>query len=265
MSVDIPTSLVRIARTVEPAAARDNRPLYKSRFFTIEPLLTPPEHSGGDDREDTIRVLIADDHALVVEALRFMLVRESDIAVVGCAFDGRAAVERALEHTPDIVLLDYLMPVLNGIEAAEQIRERVPGAAVVMLSSSSDPNHIVRAMRAGVAGYVPKSGKRLDILRAIREVAAGRRYLHPAVSDQVLAILMRGEPALDAAELLSPRERQVLRLIAEGHTTSEIAAQLSLSPRSVETYRARMMDKLDVHDVAGLVRFAIRYGISPLD
>jgi DNA-binding NarL/FixJ family response regulator len=200
----------------------------------------------------------------VVEGMRCVLAREDGILVVGSARNGREAVEQAQEHASDVVLMDHLMPELNGIEAASLIRQRVPAIAIVMVSTIADPHHVVRALRAGIAAYVPKQGNVRDVVQAIREVAAGRRYLHPDIADAVLNLLMRGETT-DAVSTLSSRERQVLQLIVEGHTSSEIAARLSLSPRSVETYRGRMMGKLEVRDLAGLVRFAIRHGISALD
>jgi DNA-binding NarL/FixJ family response regulator len=200
----------------------------------------------------------------VVEGMRCVLAREDGILVVGSARNGREAVEQAQEHASDVVLMDHLMPELNGIEAASLIRQRLPAVAIVMVSTIADPHHVVRALRAGIAAYVPKQGNVRDVVQAIREVAAGRRYLHPDIADAVLNLLMRGETT-DAVSTLSSRERQVLQLIVEGHTSTEIATRLSLSPRSVETYRGRMMGKLEVRDLAGLVRFAIRHGISALD
>jgi DNA-binding NarL/FixJ family response regulator len=210
-------------------------------------------------------VLIADDHEVVSAGLRCVLEREPGIEVVGCVATGREAVDRVQLDAPDIVLMDYLMPELNGIEATLLIRQRDTAPCVVMLSTMADPSHVVRALRAGASGYVPKTGSVRDVLRAIHEVTAGRRYLHPDIADDVIGILMRGAGAEDASSMLSSRERQVLQLIAEGGTNAHIAGLLSLSPRSVETYRSRMMNKLGVRDLAGLVRFAIRHGISPLD
>ena len=212
-----------------------------------------------------IRLLIADDHEVVVEGLRCVLARNEGIEVIACASTGRQAVEHAQLHTPDVVLMDYLMPELNGIEATLLIRQRLPATAVVMLSTSADPYHVVRALRAGASGYVAKGGNSTGLLHAIHEAVAGRRYVQPEIADRVLNILIKGGDEEDALAVLSSRERQVLQLIAEGHTNGQIADALSLSPRSVETYRSRMMDKLELRDVAALVRFAIRHGISPLD
>ena len=212
-----------------------------------------------------IRLLIADDHEVVVEGLRCVLARQDGIEVVACASTGRQAVEQAQIHMPDVVLMDYLMPELNGIEATLLIRQRLPSTVVVMISTSADPYQVVRALRAGASGYVAKSGNTAGLLHAISEAVAGRRYVHPEIADRVLNILIKGDDEENALTVLSSRERQVLQLIAEGRTNLEIAGELSLSPRSVETYRSRMMDKLQLRDVAALVRFAIRHGVSPLD
>jgi len=250
------------ARTFAAAGPRNNRGF--PRGSPVIESLSAPHEDAGAQAGGPIRVLIADDHEVVVEGVRCVLAREQGIAVIGTARNGREAVELAQETSPDVVLMDHLMPELNGIEAAAMIRQRLPATSIVMLSTVADPHHVVRALRAGVSAYVPKNGNVRDVLHAIREVVAGRRYLHPDIADAVLNILMRGETA-DAVSTLSSRERQVLQLIAEGHTNGEIATRLSLSPRSVETYRGRMMGKLEVYDMAGLVRFAIRHGLSALD
>ena len=213
----------------------------------------------------TIRVLIADDHKVVADGLRHLLAAQSDIEVVGTARGGREALLSALELRPQVVLMDSNMPDLNGIEATRLIRERLPGARVLMLSVHSDAMHIVRALRAGAVGYVPKSSAGSDVVEAVRAVHAGRRYLHPSVAEAVIAQLVEPEASDDPLARLSARERQVLQLLAEGKGVADIGAALSLSPRTVETYRARLMDKLDIHDTAGLVKFAILYGVTSLE
>ena len=212
-----------------------------------------------------IRVLIADDHAVVEEGLRNMLEDEHDISLIGCVSGGREAVSTALTEKPDVVLMDYRMGDLNGIEAAHLIHERVPATRVLILSMESDTHLIAWALRAGASGFVPKKSAAREVVHAIREVHAGRRYLQPDVRDEVLNSLVEGSHVPDRLSLLSSRERQVLQLVAEGLTSAEIAARLSLSPKTVETYRARMMEKLDVRDLPALVRFAIRHGVAPLD
>ena len=213
----------------------------------------------------TIRVLIADDHPVVAEGLQRLLADQPDIVVVGCVDNGREAVRRAVEEKPDVVLMDLVMPEMGGVEAAETIRKRTPGTNIVMLSMHTDREHVVRALRAGAAAWVPKKSAAREVVHAIRAVYAGRRYLPPALADEVLRALADPDLAQDPLARLSTRERQVLQQMAEGRGTAEIAQSLSVSPRTVETYRVRMMEKLRVHDLAGLVRFAIQRGLVPLE
>src|SRR4051812_21593114 len=212
-----------------------------------------------------IRVLIADDHQVVAEGLRNLLEDQPGMTVIACVTGGREAVSTAISTRPDVVLMDYRMGELNGIEAAHLIRERLPDTRVLILSMESDTHLIAWALRAGAAGYVPKKSAASEVVHAIREVHAGRRYIRDDVRDEVLDSLVEERHAADPLALLSSRERQVLQLVTEGLTSAEIASRLSLSPKTVETYRARMMDKLGVRDLPSLVRFAIRYGIAPLD
>jgi DNA-binding NarL/FixJ family response regulator len=212
-----------------------------------------------------IRVLIADDHAVVADGLCHLLEARSDIEVVDTVGSGREAVTRTGELKPHVVLMDSTMPDLNGIEATRIIRERFPESRVLILSVHSDPLHVVRALRAGAAGYVPKSSAGSDVVVAIRVVHSGKRYLHPTISEAVLGQLVESEPAEDPVARLSSRERQVLQMLTEGNSVADIAVALSLSPRTVETYRARMMEKLDIREVASLVKFAIVHGITSLE
>jgi DNA-binding NarL/FixJ family response regulator len=213
----------------------------------------------------SIRVLIADDHKVVADGMRHLLAAQPDIEVVDTVRSGREAVRRAVELRPEVILMDSNMPDLNGIEATRMIRERYPQARVLILSVHSDPLHVVRALRAGASGYVPKSSAGSDVVDAIRAVHAGRRYLHATIAQDVLAQLVEPEAADDPVARLSSRERQVLQLIAEGKGVSDIGLALSLSTRTVETYRARMMEKLGIHDVPGLVKFAILHGLISLE
>ncbi len=213
----------------------------------------------------SIRVLVADDHKVVADGLCHLLEAQPDIDVCDAVRSGRDAVRRTSELHPDVVLMDINMPDLNGIEATRLIRERDPGVRVLMLSVHADPMHIVRALRAGAAGYVPKSSAGSDVVEAVRTVQAGRRYLHPSIADAVLAQLVEPEAADDPVARLSAREREVLQLLAEGKSVADIGLALSLSPRTVETYRARLMEKLDIHDMPGLVKFAILHGITSLE
>jgi DNA-binding NarL/FixJ family response regulator len=212
----------------------------------------------------TIRVLIVDDHKVVAEGLSHMLAASADIEVLGIARSGREAVHRAVELDPDVVLMDSSMEDLNGIEATRLIRDRGLHARIVMLSVHAEPQHVVRALRAGASGYVPKSSAGSDVIEAVRAVNAGQRYVHPSIASDVLSQLVESEESDDPLGKLSSRERQVLQLIAEGKGMADIAERLSLSARTVETYRARLMEKLDIHDVPSLVKLAIRHGLTPL-
>ena len=211
-----------------------------------------------------IRVLIADDHGVVADGLRSLIDAEADMDVVGCSPDGRDAVCKAMKTKPDVVVMDNAMPVLNGIEATCLICQQRPSTRVVMLSMYADPLHVRRALQAGAMGYVPKNSAAQEVLEAIRAVHGGRRYLSGTLVagaiDQLAACT--GTHPLDR---LSARERQVLQMLAEGHRVADIAATISLSPKTVETYRARMMEKLDLHDLASLIRFAIRYGVASIE
>lgn len=213
----------------------------------------------------TIRILIVDDHKVVADGLLHMLQAQDGIEVVGTARSGREAVHRTMELRPDVVIMDSNMPDINGIEATRQLRERECPARVLMLSVHAEPQHVVRALRAGAAGYVPKSCAGTDVVDAVRAVHSGKRYLHPTIAHEVLEQLVEAEKAEDPVSRLSSRERQVLQMIAEGKAVSDIASTLSLSVRTVETYRARLMEKLDIRDVPSLVKFAIRNGITSLE
>jgi two-component system, NarL family, response regulator NreC len=215
--------------------------------------------------EMTIRVLIADDHDVVAQGLKYLIEAQPDMEVIACVRDGREAVRRVVEVHPDIVLMDNAMPELNGIEATHLLSEREPETRVIMLSMYSDPVHVCRALQAGARGYVVKKSAAQEVVDAIRAVHAGRRYLSKPLADTVIDQFVTGSAFQDPVERLSSRERQVLQMLAEGRSVTEIAAKISLSPRTVETYRARMMDKLGIHELAGLVRFAIQHGIASVD
>jgi two-component system, NarL family, response regulator NreC len=212
-----------------------------------------------------IRVLIADDHGVVAEGLRYVVEAQPDMEVIACVQDSREAVRISLESRPDIVLIDQAMPQLNGTEATHLIRERCSDTHVIILSMYSDRAHVIGALQAGASGYVVKKSAAKEVVDAIRVVHDGRRYLSREVADVVIGQIAQRTPADNPLELLSSRERQVLQLLAERHTVADIAATLSLSPKSVETYRSRMMEKLGIRDVAGLVRFAIQHGITSIE
>jgi two-component system response regulator NreC len=208
-----------------------------------------------------LRVLLADDHAIFRQGLRGLLEREG-FQIVAEAGDGREAIRRASTLMPDIAALDLSMPLLNGLDAAREIIRASPRTRAILLTMHSEDPYVMEALRAGIKGYVLKTQAATDLVQAIQEVSRGRVYLSPGVSQAVVAAyLAKSELPPDP---LSPREREVLQLVAEGKTTKEIASVLGLSVKTAESHRTRIMDKLDIHATAGLVRYAIRRGlISP--
>jgi DNA-binding NarL/FixJ family response regulator len=211
-----------------------------------------------------IRVLIADDHGVVAEGLRHLVEAQPDMEVIACVEDGREAVRLAGEARPDVVLMDLSMPELNGAEATRAIVQRDSRCRVIVLSMYSEREYVRRALKAGAVGYVVKRSAAKEVVDAIRAAHAGQRYLSSRVADVVLESAAEAEND-DPLSKLSAREREVLQLIAEGRTGSEIAERLALSQKTVETYRARLIDKLGIRDVPGLVRFAIQCGLVSLD
>ena len=212
----------------------------------------------------SIRVLLADDHKLIRAGLRLVVDQQPDLDVVGEADDGRQAVELAKSLKPDVVVMDIGMPNLNGIEAARQIREIHPDSAVVMLSMHSDEGYVLRALAAGVRAYLLKDSATADLVQAIHAVAEGKSFFSPAVSKVLLQDYMRKlqrSGAEDSYDLLSPREREVLQLVAEGKSNKEVAGLLNLSVYTVETHRARIMQKLNLKGVPELILYAVRKGI----
>ena len=213
----------------------------------------------------TIRILIADDHGVVAEGLSHLVSANPDMEVIGLAENGREVVRTALETLPDIVLMDHEMPLLNGTEATRLIRDRSERTRVIMLSMYSDAVHVYRALQAGATGYIIKKSVAKEVVEAIQAVHRGGRYLSKQLADVVIDHVVHRSGPDDPLERLSSRERQVLQMLAEGHSVAEIASTLSLSPKTVETYRARMMEKLAIFDLAGLVRFAIQQGVTALE
>lgn len=211
----------------------------------------------------TIRVFLADDHAVVRGGLRALLEASAGFEVVGEAADGRAALAGIERAAPDVAVLDVNMPDLGGIEAAELVHERCPSVRVLMLSAVADVESVHRALRAGAAGYVPKYAAGGELVDAIRAVHAGRRYLAQSIAADMVEHFSRQVREKTPLESLSRRERQVLQLIAEGKSVPEIAALVSLSPRTVETYRGRLYEKLGLKDRRELIVFATRHGLVP--
>lgn len=214
----------------------------------------------------SIRVFLADDHAVVRDGLRFLLESQAGIRVVGDAADGRTTVDRVKGLCPDVVLMDIGMPELNGIEATQQIRADCSTVQVVILSMYSTTEHIFRALKAGARGYLLKESAGAEVVTAVRAVVAGRRYLSQRIIEttpDILDELADEVRAKSPVERLSAREREILQLVVEGRSSAEIGNILSLSPKTVETYRSRLMRKLGINDVPSLVKFAVEHGLTP--
>ena len=212
-----------------------------------------------------IRVILADDHAVVRDGLRVLLEAQSDLEVVGVAANGRQAVRLVHELHPDVVVMDIAMPELNGIEATQQIHDAAPSTQVLILSMHSTTEHIFRALQAGARGYLLKDSAGAEVVDAVRVVNAGRRYLSQKIASAVIDDYISERHRASPLDSLSPRERQILQLVAEGKSSAEAAAMLFLSPKMVDTYRSRMIQKLDIDDLPKLVKFAIQHGVTQLD
>jgi len=212
-----------------------------------------------------IRVLLADDHAVVRDGLRALLDAQPAIEVVGDVANGREAVREAQKLQPDIVIMDIAMPDLNGIEATLQIQDVAASTQIVILSMHSTTEHIFRALQAGARGYLLKDSAGAEVAEAVRVVHGGRRYLSHRIAAAVIDDYISERHRTSPLDSLSRRERQILQLIAEGKTSAEVGTMLFLSPKTIETYRSRMMRKLGIGDVPNLVKFAIQHGITQLD
>ena len=211
-----------------------------------------------------ITVFVSDDHAIVREGLASLLGAQPDIRVIGTSADGRDTVRQVVKLQPQVVVMDIAMPQMNGIEAAREIRSRVPEAQVVILSMHSSVEYVFHALEAGACGYLLKESAANEIVDAVRAARAGHRYLSKKVAEVMADNISRSSTASPLASL-SKRERQVLQLVAEVRSSAQIATLLALSPKSVDTYRSRLMQKLHIGDVAGLVKFAIQHGLTSLE
>jgi DNA-binding NarL/FixJ family response regulator len=206
-----------------------------------------------------VRILIADDHAMIRQGLKMILESLSDADVVGEARDGREVLEKAEALRPDIILMDISMPELNGIEATRIICERLPSVRVIILSMHHTSEHVFRAIQAGARAYLLKESVGYSIVKAVREVMRGRLYFGEGVEPPIKTCVLPQSPI----DSLSPRELEVIQFVVEGKTSAEIAEILLLSPKSIETYRSRLMLKLGVNNIPSLVKFAILHGITP--
>lgn len=212
-----------------------------------------------------IRVLLADDHAVVRAGLRALLQAQPEIDVVADVENGREAVRESQRLHPDVVVMDIAMPELNGIEATLQLQDACPSTQVLILSMHATKEHIFRALRAGAHGYLLKDSAGVEVVQAVRDVHAGRRYLSQRITASVIDDYIAERHQSSPLDCLSRRERQILQLAAEGKTSTEIGTMLFLSPKTVDTYRSRMMHKLGIDDLPHLVKFAIQNGITQLE
>ncbi len=211
-----------------------------------------------------VRIVLADDHTIMRNGLRLMLERQKEFQVVGEASNGREALEVVNGAKPDVVILDIAMPLLNGIEAAKRILSEHPKTAVLILSMHADEGYILKALKAGARGYLLKDSAETDLIQAIRAICAGKAFFSPAVSkvlaeDYLRQVQQRG--AEDPYELLTARERELLQLVAELKPTKDIAAILGVSPHTVDTHRANLLQKLNLHSIPELILYAVRKGV----
>ncbi|MBD0267923.1 MAG: response regulator transcription factor [Cyanobacteria bacterium Co-bin8] len=213
-----------------------------------------------------IRVLLADNHTLIRAGLRSLLESMEAVEVVAEASDGRAAIHLVKAHQPDVVLMDVAMPEMNGLEATARIVKEFPNTHVMILSMHANEEYVMQALQAGAMGYVLKDAGVAELELALKSISKGEAYLSPAVSKHVIADYVRrtgGESS--TPHHLTPRQREILQLLVEGHSAKEIAARLVISIKTVETHRSQIMERLNIHDVAGLVRYAIRTGLVTAD
>jgi len=230
----------------------------------LRELLQYPDIRGLAPIVEQIRILLADDHTIIRSGLRLLLEQQPDFKVIAEASNGREAVELTSQYHPEIAVLDIGMPQLNGIEATEQIVSQQPETQVVILSMHSDEGYVLRALKAGARAYILKNSAESDLIRAIRTVAEGKSFFSPVISKMLLEDYVRQvrEKQLeDSYDLLTPREREILQLLAEGRTNKEVANLLNLSPYTVDAHRGNILQKLNLHGIPELVLYAVRKGI----
>lgn len=217
--------------------------------------------------QDKIAVVLADDHQLVRQGLKALLEAEPDLKVVGEAGDGLQAIRRVELLSPRVLVLDLMMPGLNGLDVVRQLKKGSPHTKVVILSMYANEAYVLEALSNGASAYVLKDSSSADLVHAVREAAAGRRYLSPPLSDRAIEVYQAKARAatLDRYETLTARERAVLHLAAEGHTNAEVATRLGISARTAETHRSNLMHKLDLHTQADLIRYALRRGLVQVE
>lgn len=221
--------------------------------------------SSNEPADDRLRVLLADDHAILREGVRLVLEAQPDIVVVGEARDGEETLVLAHRLRPDVVVMDIAMPGLNGLEATRRLRAELPAVQIVILTMHADREYITQVVQAGAAGYVLKQAAGQELVRALRAVRAGEAYLHPLAARALIGDYLRRVDHDGPEDGLTPRERQVLSLVARGASNRAIANELGISVKTVEAHRANLMAKLDMHDRTELVRYAIRTGLISAD
>ena len=206
------------------------------------------------------RLLIADDHTLLLDGFRLML--EPEFEIVGAVEDGRALLSAAVELKPDLILLDISMPLLNGIDAASQLRKLVPSAKLIFVTMHADPDFVMEAFRAGAAGYLLKSSAAAELVNAIREVVKGHHYMSPLVARETMDLLLSSSKQPGRlSDRLTHRQREILQLVAEGRSRKEIASMLNITVKTVEFHKSALMRDLDLHNVADLTRYSIEHGL----
>ena len=215
----------------------------------------------------SIRIVLVDDHAILRQGLQSLLAQEHDIEVVAEVTDGRQAIAVAQEKTPHVMVMDLAMPGMNGVEATRRITSESPKTKVLCLSMHAEEQFVLAALRAGASGYLLKGASSEELVRAIRALADGHKYVSPAISETVLGALCTTAPANHGSSLsrLTAREREILQLLAEGHSTKEIALHLDVSAKTVATHRENLMKKVEIETIAGLTKYAIRHGLTTSD
>jgi DNA-binding NarL/FixJ family response regulator len=214
----------------------------------------------------SIRVLLVDDHPLVRAGIRSLLEKVESLQIVAETGDGRQALELIEKFRPDIVLLDLIIPGLSGFEVLKASRERFPEVQVIVITVHDEEQYAFHALRSGAAGYLPKTAASGELTLAIAHVREGKKYLSPCIEQEAAAEYgQQGKEGQKTAPDLTPRQREVLILIAEGRTTKEIAQQLNISVKTVESHRGQLMDRLNIHDIAGLVKYAIKFGLASIE
>lgn len=213
---------------------------------------------------DKIRILVVDDHAIMRDGIRALLGLHDDIEIVGEASEGKEAIEKALELTPDVVVMDIAMPGMDGLEATRRIRKKNPKIEVLVLTQHDNKEYILSAIKAGVTGYIPKKALGSDLVSAIRAAYQGNSYLYPSAATAIIKDYLK-RPEEDPYDRLTAREREILKLIAEGHTSREIAEMLFISLKTVLGHRTKIMDKLGIHNRTELIKYTIRKGLVSMD